>query len=784
MLKNYLKIAFRNITRQKLFSFINIFGLAIGLAVFIMIIMYVQSQLSYDKYNLKLDRIYRAVVGVKVNDNEWAQFARSSELSGPEFKNQFSQIESVARIEKHDPDKAFVTYNDKRFYEGAFLHTNSAFFDVFTFNFVEGSAANALSNPNSIVITSSIAKKYFGNEDALGKVLRIDNKTDYSVTGVISDVPYNSHFHFDFLANKTNWENTKSIAYTYILLKKGNTANDLERQFPAFIDKYFTHTRFAKQSDNYSIILQPLASIHLHSNINGELEPNSDIRYVTIFTAIAFFILLIGCINYTNIATSKYLKRITEIGVRKALGANKHSLATQIFAESITLSFISLILAIGMVELTAEKISNYTGIIIPALKFQANYLFILSLLLITFVTGILSGAYPAFYVSRFSAAQILRKSLTALNLKFNLRKVLIVVQFAIAVLIITATFIFKMQLNFIENKRLGFDKENVVIVDDQAGSLSGNYNAFKNNLHQSTNIASLTSGDIPGPAGGMAYGFLQNGKPFVVRVVDVDNDYLQTLGMQLKEGRGFNSPSDTSNIVINETGAKSLARGNVIGLELGKTGRRSLGKIIGIVKDFNINSLKEKIMPVVIRLRPSEHSNVLIKVRANKVREAINEINNQWSNFVKERPIQYSFLNDVLNGLYISDEKITRLFGIFAFVSIFLACLGLFGVSALVAEQRTKEMGIRKILGASVQEIIYLISKEFVLWIIIANIISIPIAYYFMNKWLQEFAYRIDLGGWIFLLIVLVSLTIAFITIGFHAIKVANSNPAEILKCE
>ena len=786
MIKNYLKLAIRNIRKNRVYSFINIAGLAIGLAVFIMIILYVQFQLSYDNYNQKADRIYRTVWESK-STNSLLESAEVPELLAPALKEQFPQIESVVRIEKYYPKNTLVSYRDKRFYENGFLLTDSTFFGIFTFRFVRGDPSYALKNPNSIVITSSIAKKYFGDENPIGKVLTFDNKNKYSVTGEIEDVPANSHFHFNFIGLKSKWTDSKWFmfrSYTYLLLKKGYTPKDIKSLLPAFIDRTVKFNSKNKPSKTTIIELQPLRSIHLHSNAAQEIEPNSDIKYVNIFLAIGFLILIIACINYTNISTSKYLRRITEIGVRKTLGANKKALIFQILTESVILALISIILAIGLVELLSGIVSNYTGIKIPALEYRGNYELFFFLLGIALISGILSGGYPAFYISRFSVAQILRKTAATLPLKFNIRKILIVFQFVIAILIITATVIFFDQLHYVETKRLGLDKENVVVIKDNAWALYDNYNAFKNTLSEETQIVSVSSGDVPGQEAGMTFSFKEEGKVLDLRIVDVDFNYLETLGIQIKEGRTFNSYADSSNVIINETCAELLNTKNIIGYKLGKTFKQPMGKIIGVVRDFNISSLRNKIVPVVFRLRPEEHANALIRIKPNNIKEAINEIKNNWNIFVKDRPIQYTFLNDELNSLYASDENIARLFGIFAFVSIFIACLGLFGVSSLIAEQRTKEIGIRKVLGASVGEIVFLLSKEFSFWISLANIISFPVSYYFMGKWLDNFAYRIVLNGWLFLIVAAASLLISLATISFQSVKAANTNPVKTLRYE
>jgi putative ABC transport system permease protein len=787
MLKNYLKITLRNFFRYKTNSVINIAGLSIGMAVFIIIILFVKFQLSFDTFNKKMDRTYRVIWVSKSNPGN-ITYVETPELLGPALKQQFPQIESLVRIEKHYPLKALVSYSNKSFYETDFLHTDSSFFNLFSFKFIKGNAENALDNPNSLVITQSISKKFFGSQDPIGKILTVDNTNKYIVTGVIKDVPLNSHFHFNFIARKSEWTESYWFmfgSYTYIVLKDGQKPGDLEKQFSSFLDKNVfypgTSTSVSKDVD---LELQPLKSIHLYSNHADELEPNGSIIYVRIFLAIAFLILLMACINYTNMSTTKYLERISEIGVRKALGASNKSIGIQILTESTALAFISLIIAIVLVELLLSTLTNYTGIEIPSLIYQGNYSLVAFLILFTIVTGVLAGGYPAFFISRRSSSLLLRKSIGFLSIKYNMRKILIVFQFTIAILIIIVTSVFFSQLHFMENKNMGFDKENIIIIKDQANTLSKGYRVFKNTLLQNPYIESVTSGDVPGENGSLTYSFSHNGKPFDIRVIQADFDYIKTLKLQLIEGRIFNSLSDSSNVLINEACAKVLNTKNINRTDFGKSFKKRLGVIIGIIKDFNMKSLREEVTPVVLQVKPFEHSNVIIRIKQNSTKEALPAIKKTWNTFVKNRPIQYSFLNDDLNKLYANDQQLARIFIIFAIIAIFIAGIGLFGVSSLITEQRTKEIGIRKVLGASVQEICFMFTKEFSTWVIISNIIAWPIAYFFMNDWLQNFAYRINISVWVFILSGVCALLIAIITVGYQAIKAATADPVKSLRYE
>ena len=790
MIKSYIKTALRNLRRFKLYSVINIVGLAVGMAVFILIMQFVRFQLSFDSFNKNADRIYRVVWKSIGTAGGFPASAITPEPLAPALREEFPQIESVVRIEKYYPVPV-VSYGEKRFYEKRVLEADPTFFDVFTFKFLEGDSKTALDNLNSVVITQSVARKYFGAEDPIGRIMTFDSygKSELTVTGVIEDVPANSSFKFDFLvrlqaARDVTWY--MASAYTYILLKRGDTPAHLKKQFPQFLDKY-VKDEFTKggASKTVALELQPLRYIHLHSNLDSELEPNGDIRYVEIFSMIAVLILIAACVNYTNISTSRYLRRINEIGVRKAIGANRRTLIFQMLAESVLLSFVSLVISLVLVEIFSHLLIRFLpGIEVPSLSSGHSSSLSALLVVLAAVTGVLSGAYPAFYISRLEPTQMLRGSVSQLPITFNLRRVLIVFQFVIASLILLGTVVLFGQLRFIENARLGFDKENVIVVDDPASSLSQQYEPFKNELLESPYITSVTSGDVPGQGGGFTIFKYVNGRPVGVRVIDADFDYLRTLRIQLKDGRAFRSITDTANSLVNEACANVMNSGDVIGNDLHWVGRMSLGTIVGVVKNFDMTSLRDSVAPVMIRLRPGEHGNVIIRMKPTQTLQAIGAIRKTWNKFVKYRPLQFSFLSDDLNRLYTSDEKLASLFGIFAFVGIFIACLGLFGLSALTAEQRTKEVGIRKAFGASVSNIVSLLSKEFLVLVLVSNLFAWPIAYYALSKWLQGFAYRISLGIWIFVLAGVVVLAIAIVTVSYQAIRAARANPVEALRYE
>ena len=800
MVKNYLKIALRNLLKYKAYSLINILGLAVGIAACIMILLYVTDELSYDKYNLKAEQIYRIRGRALLQGREF-NMAVSPAPTGATFVKDFPEVIQYARF--LPSANMLIRYKENVFSENRFFWADSTIFDVFTIPFVKGNPKTALNQPHTIVLTESLANKYFGNEDPLNKIMNFEDGTPYTVTGVVKDCPSNSHFHYDIFASmasinagKSNeWVNNNF--YTYIVLKKGASASSLQAKIPALVKKYagpqfyqalgITFEDWQKKGNAYEFFLQPLTSIHLHSHLNNEVEANSDIRYVYIFSITAIFILLIACINFMNLATARSATRSKEVGVRKVLGSNKIQLVKQFLIESFLLTFISIIIAIFLVEAFLPSFNNLAGKHLHTHYFN-NLIAIPALFFTVLLVGLISGSYPAFFLSSFKPSKVLKGKAAGKKGSW-LRSGLVVFQFSISIILFIGTFIIYNQMRFIQETNLGFNKENVLVLQ-RAWALESHTTAFKDELKKNSNIISASNtNDLPGRTSSESVFKLENApasQNYLMCLISTDDDFARTMGIELVKGRYFlkNNISDSSAVVINESAAKTFNLKEPIGKRIIFAGDNRIGTIIGVVKDFHINSLHQKIEPLVISLRRGFTAYLPIRISSNNIPATISLIKDEWKKFVPNKPFEYFFLDEDLNRLYQSEQKTGEILTSFSILAIFIACLGLFGLATFTAERRTKEIGIRKALGASTPGIIILLSKEFAKWVLISNIIAWPIAYFFMNKWLQDFAYRINMHFTIFILAGSAALIIAILTISIQAIKAAIASPIVSLHYE
>ncbi len=802
MLKNYFKIAIRNFKKNKTFSFINTFGLAIGVTCFLLIAVFVYDELSYDKYPAEAKNIYRVNLSVTGNGNV-AVYPNVDNAVGEGMKNAFPDVKASTRI---SPATDFVKYNDRQFKEEHLAFADSNFLQFFSIPLVEGNATNALVEPNSVIISKSFAKKYFGNEDAVGRslLIGIDN-SPYKVTGVIDKVPENSHFHFDaFLSLSTlhitnrTWSN---IGYfTYLLLNKNTDAKKLEAKFPQLVAKYVVPETMhdmgvslaeaQKTINTFIFSLQPLTDIHLYSNTKYELEPNGDIQYIYIFSALAIFILLLACVNFTNLSTARAAKRAREVGIRKVLGSVKKQLIFQFLTESVLLTFFAMLCSYVLIFLLLpyfNQLANKDISFTFFLRWQA----ILIMLSLSFLTGILAGIYPAFFLSSFNTIKVLKGSSLQGSQKKPLRSSLIVFQFFVSTALIIATIIVYQQLHFMQNKKLGYDKEQVLFLPD-ARLLNQNQTAFEQQLLQDNRVVSATiSRSVPGSL------FMDgteifpkneksNGTEIHANIYHVDYDYLRTLGIHVLQGRNFSKDfqTDSSAVVINEAAVHELSWTNndAVGKTIVRSGQREF-KVVGVVSDFNYVSVKQKIAPLMMMLAKNS-GGLIIKIKTSNVGGFLDDLKKQWKAFNPGGPLEYNFLDEQFAALYANEIRTQKIFSAFAVLAIIIATLGLFGLSAFVIEQRTKEIGIRKVLGASVQEVLLLVSKEFLLLVIIAFIISVPVTWWAMNKWLLNFAYRINISWWIFIVAGFVACLIALLAISFQSVKAAMANPVKSLRSE
>jgi putative ABC transport system permease protein len=806
MLKSYFTIAVRNLWRNKGFSVINIFGLALGIATCLLIMLFVQHELSYDRYNVKADRIFRVVFRGTMEGGE----IKESNVMPPvaqTLKKDYPEILEATRIRPYGVPR--ITYGTKMFKEGEIAFVDSNFFQVFTLPLVRGDAKTALLQPNTVVISRPLAQKYFGDQDPIGKVLEFkDNNAALKVTGVIDKVPANSHFQFDLFASMSTLPESRepswmsSNFYTYLVLPEGYDYKKLEARLPRVVEKYIgpqllkamgiTLAQFNQKGNKIGFFLQPLTDIHLHSDLTGDMQPYGDIGYVYIFSAVAIFMLLIACINFMNLSTAGASKRAREVGIRKVMGSVRGQLIRQFLLESLLLTALALLLALLLAYLALPLFNDLTGQNLE-LEFRSNPWVIPVLILFGLFTGVLAGSYPAFFLSSFNPITVLKGKFAAGRKSIGLRSGLVVFQFFISISLIVCTSVVYNQLSYIRHKDLGYDKDQVLVVQETYW-LGNNQDVFRQQLLQDPRVVSVTaSGYLPaGPSNGnnfMAFPDSHADQFIKTLRYEVDNQYIPTLGMQIIAGRNFSTAfgTDSTGVIVNETAARAFGWGEkALGrriTHMDNDGTRYTYHVIGIVKDFHFKSLHELITPLVMTLG-TDHGTMIAKVKTRDIAGLLTAMKKKWTDLKAEAPFSYSFLDERFDAVYRSEQNIGRILGIFAGLTILVACLGLFGLATFTAEQRTKEIGIRKVLGASLTGIVSLLSRDFLKLVFLAFLIAAPVAWFVMNSWLQGFPYRIGISGWLFVWAAFLALFITLITISFQAIKAAFANPVKALRSE
>ncbi len=808
MIKNYFKIAWRNLLKNKAFSSINIFGLATGLSCFVLIMMYVVDELSYDQFNDKAGRIYRINSEINFGGNEM-KLAVTSDPMGATLKKDYPQVEQYVRFFRNGSKT--IKKGDQYIIEQRVANADSTLFDVFSLPAVAGDTKTALNEPNTVVITETIAKKYFGSTDAVGKTLEAD-KTPYKVTAVIRDIPKNSHFRTELFFSMDNVQypfgNFLSHNFnTYILLKEGADYKAFEKNFANVIRDYIfpqaqqfmqlkSMEEFEKAGNKLAYELIPLTRIHLHSDKIAEMDANGDFRYVLIFSVVALIILLLACINFMNLATARSANRAREVGIRKVLGTEKKSLITQFLTESVLMTLLAMALAIAI---TAIALPAFNNIAVKELSLSnlAQPWFLLFLFLLPLIVGMLAGSYPAFYLSRFQPIQVLKSNSGGGAVKKSLvRNGLVILQFALSVIFIICTLVVYQQLHFIQNKKLGFDKEQVLIVDD-TNELGSNAAAFKNEIQKFPEVVNATySSYLPVTSSSRSdYSFSkeavmtpENG--FNMQQWRVDTGYIRTMGMEIVKGRNFSADfrSDSGAIIINETVAAYLGYPNPVGKKIYESNGDDPSKveaieIIGVVKNFNFSSLRENIGPLSLSLANSTGT-LSIKTKAGNPDQLISGIEQLYKSMASGIPFRYRFLDEAFTEMYRTEQKVGVIAMTFACLAILIACLGLFGLSAYMAEQRTKEIGIRKVLGASVSSVTKMLSVDFVKLVVIATLVAFPVAWWAMHVWLRDFAERVEMSWWIFVVAFIGAVGIALLTVCFQAVKAALANPVRSLRSE
>ena len=802
---NYLKIVFRNIRKYKAYSFINIAGLATGMACCLLILLWVHDEWQYDRYHKNTDRIFRVYGKGLINTSE-INMPYSPAPMAETLVDDCPEVESAVRL--YNPGEMLVKHGDRNFTENRFLFADASIFEVFTFPMIRGNPETALIRPHSLVLTKSTAHKYFGDEDPMGRMIVLNNGTDYQVTGIVEDVPRQSHFHFDILGSLSSLDVSRTphwisnTFYTYLVLKEGYAPVALESKFPAMIAKYMgphvqqemgvSYEQFLASGNRYGYYLQSLADIHLHSNLNNELEANGDIRYVTIFSAIALFVLLIACANYMNLATARSAARAKEVGIRKVIGSNRAQLIRQFLAESVTLSILSLLIALLLTQLLMPIFGSLSGKSLN-LKGLANVYWMIGLVGFTILVGVLAGSCPAFYLASFRPVAVMKGRIRAGMKQSRLRSGLVVFQFGISIFLIVATLVISKQLRFIQNRKLGFEKEHLVLL--QGGqSLGQQKDAFKEALLKHPNVYGVTgSSTVPGKRFGSTGFRIEQataGQMHMLLQIYADHDFMRTYGIKIIKGRDFSREmsTDVSNVIINESAAHTF------GL-LDPTGKRivevhpdptfnTMLNIIGVVQDFHSESMHRRIQPLAIHLFPDAMQYLSIRIAPDDVAGTLDYIKKQWVQFASGQPFDPTFLDREYDALYSAEQRTGQLYTAFSVLSIFIACMGLLGLASFYAEQRTKEIGIRKVLGSSVRGIVLLTTREFVKWVVMANVLAWPLAYFVMHRWLQNFAYQTQIGIDVYVLSAGLALVIALSTVGYQIIRAARADPVDALRYE
>ncbi len=785
MLKNYFKLAFRNIVRHKAFATINIAGLAIGMAASIFILLWVQNELSYDKFHTNADAIYLLPGGGATNSGPMV----------PELKAKIPAIKNFVRFSQATP--TVFALGAKRFEERAVFYADSTLLQVFTFPLVSGNAETALARPDAVLITEDMAKKYFGNEEAIGKILKRDNKDNVVVTGVLKNIPANSHLQFDFIMPfsaimQTDWRLKDNIwasydFYDYIQLDPNFKAT------PAALAGLITQANkiIAEHiKDNTpQLKLQRLTDIHLHSDYHSSLPGQGNIQYVNILFVVALFILAVACINFMNLATARSARRAKEVGLRKVVGAGRMQLIGQFLGESLLTSFIALLIAVGLVSILLPAFNTLAG---KELSLQLLDGKLIALLLaIALFTGLISGSYPALFLSGFKPVEVLKGNMKVMGGNLFFRNGLVVLQFVVSIALLSGTAVVYRQLNYIRDRDLGYNKSNLLYMQ-MNGELGDKQVALKAELQSNPLTANFTTISDPiADLGSSASGFEWDGKTEEDKKLWftktwVTNNFFDVLQMKMASGRALSTTefADSNNYVINEAAAKimRMTPATAIGKALGFSG--SKGTIVGVVKDFNYKSAQTAIEPMIIMFNKWNGGTVILRTQPGKTAATIQALEKINKDLNPSFPISYGFVDQDINNLYRGEQQMGSLFNAFAIIAIFISCMGLYGLSAFMAEQRTKEIGVRKVLGASVFNVVYLLSTGFTKLILIAIVIAIPIAWFATNEWLSSFAYRVDVGWAIFLLSSLGALAIAWITVSYESVKAAIVNPVESLRSE
>lgn len=810
MLINYLKTTLRNLLKNKLYTLINILGLCLGISCTLLILLYIHDELSYDTFHTKAARIYRAESSYK-SQNTYLHQATSAGPLAQQLTKDFPEVEKATRVAFRG-NSWYIAHKNRKFFEKDVRTADANFFEVFTHQFIHGNARDALTKPHSVVVTASLARKIFGKtKQALGQVIQIDDtQSSYTITAVVEDVPKNAHFNFTALFSVNsldpieyknflyNWSSNNF--YTYILLKKGASIAQLRAKMPAFCRRVIDPQNGDFKGKSH-VYLKALTDIHLAKKIDRDIAPQGDMTYIYIFSAIALFVILIAMINYINLASARAFTRAKEVGIRKVAGSSNAQLVQQFMVESILLVFLAFVLALNLTELTMPMFNHLTGKDLSIGVFFTPVLGGIMLVSVLFL-GILSGLYPALILANFRVVKILKGKFTRSREGTALRKGLVVFQFTVSVVMIVGTLVVYHQLAYVQNKNLGFEKDQVVVLPIQDFATRKKLPALKQALLKNPKIQQVAMGNFaPGYGGGVSrntlkFGMGKDQQELVVDHTKVGYDFFKLLNLQIVKGRNFSremATDATKAVIINETLARRFHWTQPLGKRVGyhvsdaqsKTGFRMVeAKVIGVVQDFHRKSLRSKIAPMVLQPGKNGGWRLLVKVQPRQMPQTIRYIAQTWEKAGIVYPFRSFFLDQKFAEQYQSDQKRGQVFLIFAGLTIFIACLGLFGLATFIARQRRKEIGVRKVLGASVLQILRLMTKDFMLLVLIANLIAAPIAYYSVQDWLANFAYRTHIPWYVFVVALVFTTLLSLLTISIQSWRVAKVNPANVLKEE
>jgi len=791
MFHNYFKIAFRSMVRHKGYTLINIAGLMISITACILIVLWVVDELGYDRFHAKADRIYRATWNARYGDNEWNIPLVPVPL-GPTLENEFPEVERTVSFRAG----GMTLRNGDQFQrEDKVLFAEQSFFDVFTVSFLSGDPSTALEDPNSIVLTEEAARRYFGEHDPLGRTLEMNDGTLFRVTALVAGFPRQSHFRFDFLVplktqpiieqRKTQWGS--ATVYTYALLREGESIASLEEKLDSYVQKNIVGSDFAGTSNFSRFPLTPMPDLHLESHLSYELEANGNILYVYVFSVIALFILGLACINFVNLSTARSMKRAREVGMRKVLGSVRGQLIRQFLLETFLHVALAVLGAMILTELLLPAFNEFSGKNLSAFFISTPSAAALLAMCATLVT-FLAGAYPALVLSSFLPVEVLKGGGSSQH-RSNLRKILVVIQFSISIILIAGTLIVRQQLRYVQSKNLGYDKEKVLVIQ-RASAVGARLATFRTRLAAEPSVVDAAAAQyLPGQIFDSTVFTLEqpaNYQSTSVTYDMVDPQFADVLKLKMVAGRNF-SPllaTDSSSFVINQSAAKAFGWNNSLGKTIDMGGGFVRGPIIGVVEDFHFESLHHEVKPLILMHSRWRPSNIAVRLHAGRIREGIAAVRTLWSEFVPNAPLSFSFLEEDYQRLYESEQRVEQIFAAFSMLAVVIACLGLFGLASFITEQRTKEIGIRKTLGATAPGIVRLLLKEFGLLIMISFGIAVPFAFLAMNRWLQDFAYRTDISWEVFALAGGITVLVTLLSVSLQSIKASLTNPVEALRYE